>query len=126
MMSRHDTEYSFSELTNLVRIINDTTGHVFYARTHDHSRMDIATGSTVVSTTFDVSAAAEIGSSRIVVVSNGIPSKAERVTVEWVATGRPKIEQVLLHLKSFRVFLRREQKFGLGKRRDDGMVCAWR
>jgi hypothetical protein len=66
----------------IVRITNTATKHVFYARTHDHSTMGIATGSTIVSTTFDVPAAAETGASTIVVVANGIPSKAVKVTLQ--------------------------------------------
>ena len=66
----------------LVRITNDATNHVFYARTHDHSTMGIATGSAIVSTTFDVPATAEIGASKIVVVANGIPSRPKRVTIQ--------------------------------------------
>ena len=66
----------------LVRIVNMATGHVFYARTHDHSTMGIATGSTIVSTTFDVPANAETGTSRVVVVANGIPSHGKRVTIQ--------------------------------------------
>ena len=60
----------------LVRITSQATGHVFYSRTHDHSRMGIeAVGSTeVVSTNFDVPANAELGASTLVVVANGIPS----------------------------------------------------
>src|SRR5215469_11738600 len=34
----------------LVRITNNATGHVFYARTHGHSTMGVATGQTEVST----------------------------------------------------------------------------
>ncbi len=66
----------------LVRITNTATGHVFYARTHDHSTMGIATGSTIVSTTFDVPATAETGASSIAVVANGISSKAKRVMIQ--------------------------------------------
>jgi len=66
----------------LVRITNEATRHVFYARTHDHSTMGIATGTAIVSTTFDVPATAETGASRIVVVANGIPSKPKQVTVQ--------------------------------------------
>jgi hypothetical protein len=66
----------------LVRITNEATRHVFYARTHDHSTMGIATGSAIVSTTFDVPATTETGASRIVVVANGIPSKAKQVTIQ--------------------------------------------
>jgi hypothetical protein len=66
----------------LVRITNDATGHVFYARTHDHSTMAIATGNAIVSTTVDIPANAETGSSKIEVVANGIGSKAKRVMIE--------------------------------------------
>jgi hypothetical protein len=63
----------------LVRITNTATGHVIYARTHDHSTMGIATGSAIVSTTFDVPATAEAGENTISVVANGIASRARRV-----------------------------------------------
>ncbi len=65
----------------LVRITNNQTHHVFYARTHDHSTMGVATGTTVVSTNFDVPATMETGASELVVVANGIPSIAVNVTV---------------------------------------------
>jgi hypothetical protein len=66
----------------LVRITNNATKHVFYARTVNPSTMAVATGSKVVSTHFTVSAATETGASSLVVVTNGIPSKAEAVTIE--------------------------------------------
>jgi hypothetical protein len=65
----------------LVRITNTATGHVFYARTHDHSSMGVATGSTPVSTLFDVSTGIELGASSLVVVTNGIASSAVSVTI---------------------------------------------
>ena len=74
----------FQSPTNypLVRITNAATGHVFYARTHDHSTMAVATGSATVSTNFDVPQAAETGESKLEVVTNGIPSKPVSVTVQ--------------------------------------------
>ena len=73
----------FNNATNypLVRITNTATGDVAYARTHDHSTMGVATGSTPVSTMFDVPAAAETGASSLVVVANGIASVPVSVTV---------------------------------------------
>jgi hypothetical protein len=65
----------------LVRITNNSTGHVFYAKTHDHSTMGVATGTTTVFTNFDVPAKMETGASKLEVVANGIPSKAVSVTV---------------------------------------------
>jgi hypothetical protein len=58
----------------LVRITNHATGHVVYARTHDHSSMGVATGDQIVSTHFDVPAGLERGASDLVVVANGIAS----------------------------------------------------
>jgi len=65
----------------LVRITNNATGHVFYARTHDHSTMGVATGSTPVSTKVDVPAGLETGAGKLVVVANGIASTPVDVTV---------------------------------------------
>lgn len=66
----------------LVRITNDSTGHVFYAKTHDHSTMSVATGDVKASTTFDVPSGMETGTATLQVVANGIPSKAVAVTVQ--------------------------------------------
>jgi hypothetical protein len=65
----------------LVRITNQATGHVFYARTHGHSTMAVATGNAIVSTKFDVPAGTETGASSLQVVTNGIPSPAVAITV---------------------------------------------
>lgn len=74
-------EYQTATNYPLVRITNNSTGHVFYAKTHDHSTMGVATGSTVVSTNFDVPASMETGASSLVVVANGIPSQPVSITV---------------------------------------------
>jgi hypothetical protein len=73
----------FETATNypLVRITNKASHHVFYAKTHDHSTMGVATGKATVSTNFDVPAGMETGASTLVVVANGIPSKAVNITV---------------------------------------------
>jgi len=65
----------------LVRITNNSTGHVFYAKTHGHSTMAVATGNRFVSTNFDVPGGMETGASTLVVVANGIPSGGVAVTV---------------------------------------------
>ncbi|HEX3457760.1 MAG TPA: hypothetical protein VHR97_07365 [Candidatus Baltobacteraceae bacterium] len=74
-------EYQNATNYPLVRITNDESGHVFYARTHDHSSMGVATGSKLVWTYFDVPTGIDTGASHLVVVANGIPSKAIAVTV---------------------------------------------
>ena len=73
----------FQTATNypLVRITNTGTGHVFYAKTHNHSTMGVATGSAIVSTSFDVPATMETGASSLIVVANGIPSIPVSITV---------------------------------------------
>jgi hypothetical protein len=75
-------EYQNSTNYPLVRITNSTTNHVFYARTHDHSTMGVATGSKVVYTHFDVPKTMDPGASTIVVVANGIASKPVNVTIK--------------------------------------------
>lgn len=74
-------EYQTATNYPLVRITNTSTGHVFYAKTHNHSTMGVATGAAVVSTNFDVPASMETGASSLVVVANGIPSKPVSITV---------------------------------------------
>jgi hypothetical protein len=65
----------------LVRIKNVATGHIFYAKTHDHSTMAVATGGVPTFTHFDVPAGMEAGPSTLVVVANGIPSPPVNITV---------------------------------------------
>lgn len=65
----------------LIRITNQASGHVIYARTHGHSTMGVATGASIVSTSFDVPANAETGESSLVVVANGIASNPVTVLV---------------------------------------------
>ena len=64
----------------LVRITNLKTSHVFYARTHDHSSMAVASNA-LVNTHFDVSNAQEPGASILQVVANGIASQPEFVLI---------------------------------------------
>jgi len=66
----------------LVRITNNSSKHVIYARTHNPSTMAVATGAKTVSTHFDVPKNAETGASSLVVVTNGIPSAPVNVTVQ--------------------------------------------
>ena len=64
----------------LVRITNVATGHVQYARTHDHSSMAIARGNPS-QTHFDVPAGQELGPSKLEVVANGVASDPLLVNV---------------------------------------------
>ena len=65
----------------LVRITNNATGHVTFARTYNHSSMGVATGSLVVTTHFTVPAGIELGASQLAVVTNGIASNPVNVTI---------------------------------------------
>jgi hypothetical protein len=65
-----------------VGIENKATKHIVFARTHNFSTMGIATGSAVVSASFDVPSTIETGASVIVVVANGIQSAPKSVTIE--------------------------------------------
>jgi hypothetical protein len=65
----------------LVRITNTATGHVFFARTYNHSSMAVATGSAIVKTHFTVPAGIELGASQLEVVTNGIASNPVNVTI---------------------------------------------
>jgi hypothetical protein len=79
----------------LVRITNNSSGDVVYCKTHNHSTMGVATGSTIVSTEFDIPSTIQTGASELVVVANGIPSQPVNVTIEapvppWAfSTGMP-------------------------------------
>jgi hypothetical protein len=64
----------------IVRITNKKTGHVVFARTHDHSYMGVAAGARST-TYFDVPTTIELGESRLVVIANGIASDPVAVDV---------------------------------------------
>lgn len=76
MSEAHGFGDEFTNATNypLVRLTNLSSGHVFYARTHDHSTMGVRHLGSLASTHFDVPANAETGSTKMEVVANGIPS----------------------------------------------------
>jgi hypothetical protein len=73
----------FQDSTNyaLVRITNSATKHVFYEKTTNPSSFGVQTGALAESTNFTVSAATETGASTLEVVTNGIPSDPQQVTV---------------------------------------------
>lgn len=65
----------------LVRVRNTATKHQYLARTNTFSTMGVATESTVVSADF-VTPQMETGPATLVVIANGIASKAVNVTVK--------------------------------------------
>ena len=74
----------FQTATNypIVALRNNTTHHVIYARTHDHSSMGVATGNQTVTTQVDIPKNAETGATTLTVIANGIPSSPVAVTVQ--------------------------------------------
>ncbi|HLI64068.1 MAG TPA: hypothetical protein VKV05_11755 [Terriglobales bacterium] len=66
----------FQDATNypIVRLTNVSTGHVFYARTHDHSTMAVGYGGPAY-THVDIPANMETGSTKLQVIVNGIASQ---------------------------------------------------
>lgn len=65
----------------IVRLESTTTGNVVYCRTHDHSTMDIQTGTVIHSTQFTVPTGAALGAYRLRVIANGIASDPVTVSV---------------------------------------------
>ncbi len=74
-------EFQTSTNYPLVQIVNSSTHHVFYAKTHNHSTMAVQTRATPTYTYFDVPAGAETGASTLYVVTNGIASNPVSITV---------------------------------------------
>ena len=64
----------------LVQIVNNSTGHVFYAATSNFSTRSIAPGQ-AGSTSFQVASGTETGASTLRVIANGIASQAVAVTI---------------------------------------------
>ena len=83
MSQAHGFGDEFQTATNypLVRLTNMATGHVFYARTHDHSGMGVHQLGSLAYTHFDVPTAAETGTTKMEVVTNGIPSNPISILV---------------------------------------------
>lgn len=79
----------FQDATNypLVQIVNNSTGAVVYAKTHSFSTMALATGSAVVSASFDVPATIGTGTSTLYAIANGIPSAGVAVTISGSSSG---------------------------------------
>lgn len=72
----------FQNATNYPLVqITDSTGAVYYARTHGHSTMGVATGTTPTFTHFDVPCQVATGTGELVVIANGIPSASNSVQI---------------------------------------------
>jgi hypothetical protein len=79
--SSYGDECNVSTNYPLVRLTFTGTGHFAYMRAHDPSTMAIATGTTPVSTHFEVPATSELGPAKLEVVANGIASDPVDVVV---------------------------------------------
>jgi len=73
----------FQDATNypIVRITNNSTGHVFYAHTHNHNTMAVGYPGPCY-TYVDIPSSMETGASTLQVVANGIASPAYQIVVE--------------------------------------------
>ena len=67
----------------IVSIVNNSTGHVFYAKTFNHSSRSVAANS-METTSFTVASAAETRLSTLYVVANGIPSAGRTIDVAGI------------------------------------------
>jgi len=74
----------FQDSTNyaLVRITNNSSKHVFYAKTTNPSSYAVQSGKAAESTSFTVASDTELGESTLEVVTNGIPSAPFSLTVQ--------------------------------------------
>jgi hypothetical protein len=64
----------------LVTLTNTSTGHVYWALTHDDSTHSIAPG-TVMFTKFDIPASVPAGTYRLTAIAGGVPSNGIIVSV---------------------------------------------
>jgi hypothetical protein len=73
----------FQDATNypIVRITNDKTGHVFYAKTTNSSSYAVANPNSVTASVL-IPTGIETGKSTLESVANGIPSKGVKVTIQ--------------------------------------------
>jgi hypothetical protein len=78
--ANYGDDYQGSTNYPLVRITNNATNHVFYAITHNHSSMAVASTACVY-TYFDVPIGIESGCYTLEVVANGIPSEPFNIQV---------------------------------------------
>lgn len=65
----------------IVRLESTTSANVYYCRTFDFSTMGLQTGTVVHSCSFTVPSSVPVGSYRIVVIANGIPSAGRNISV---------------------------------------------
>jgi hypothetical protein len=66
----------------IIRITNQSTGHVFYGEAGYPSTSAVGTGSAIVSTHFEILSSTETGASTLEVVTNGIASDPVNVTIQ--------------------------------------------
>jgi hypothetical protein len=74
-----DDDQSFTNFP-LVRI-TDSSGRVWYCRTHGWLG-GVATGTKIVSSEFDIPSSIALGAATLEVVTNGIPSASVDVTID--------------------------------------------
>jgi|HubBroStandDraft_2_1064218.scaffolds.fasta_scaffold76587_1 hypothetical protein len=79
--NNYGDDYQTATNYPIVRFVNSATGHVFYARTHDHSGMQVGyLGPTY--TRVDIPANMETGATNMQIVVNGIPSRNYPIIIQ--------------------------------------------
>ena len=78
--SAYGDDYQSATNYALVRLTNQATNHVFYAKTHSQTNFQVQSAVTQT-TQFDVPAGIELGATTLQVVVNGIPSGKKTITV---------------------------------------------
>jgi FG-GAP-like repeat len=80
MGASYGDDYQSDTNFPLVQIVNNATGHTFFARTFNHSTRSVAVNA-AVTTSFQAAAATETGASTLYVIANGIASAGTAIMV---------------------------------------------
>lgn len=93
----------------MVRITHNTSGHVHYCRTHDHSTMGVNTGTAIHSTRFTVPAGIDLGASELCVVANGIESACIAVNISHLTKTRKELKVETKEIKEVKEVKERKE-----------------
>jgi hypothetical protein len=81
----------------IVRVRNNSSGHLFYCRTFNYSTMGVNTGTVIHNTQFTIPSGAELGASQITVIANGIAS--DPVNVNVASLKKIEIKELKIEIK---------------------------
>ena len=99
----------------IIRVRNNTSGHVFYCRTSNYSTMGVNTGTVIENAQFTIPSGAELGASQITVIANGIASAP--VNVNLIHIKKIESKELKLEIKETRATTcTRGRRTGFGRR----------